>query len=246
MLGRTRLKHKRIAVLAADGFEKLELTAPVDALRAQGARVEIVSLYPGRIRAVNLNEPAGRMHVDRILSDATPHDYDALLIPGGFVSPDMLRQSAQAREFVRAFDLAHKPIAAVGHGPWVLASSGLVRGRTMASWPGMRDDLVNAGANWLDRAVVRDGNWITSRGPQDTDSFARAVCELFAEDWPIAAQAELPAWSDPQRLQPFALMPAVMRFLPRPSIRILLGLAMVGAGFLLATRLRQGGVAGAA
>src|SRR3954471_5855690 len=155
------LKGRRIAVLAVDGFEKVELVIPVAALRLAGAKIDIVSLRHGRIRGVNLYEPASRVRVDKTISKANPDDYDGLLIPGGFINPDLLRQSAEAREFVRAFDRSDKPIATLCHGPWVLASAGLLDGRTLTSWPGIRDDLVNAGATWLDQEVVRDGNLIT-------------------------------------------------------------------------------------
>src|SRR4051794_35648852 len=120
-----RLNGRRIAVLAADGFEKVELAVPVAALRAAGGKVDIVSLRHGRIRGVNLHEPASRVGVDRTLDEARAADYDALLIPGGFINPDLLRQSAAAREFVGEFDRAGKPIATLCHGPWVLASAGL-------------------------------------------------------------------------------------------------------------------------
>ena len=123
------LKNQRIAVLAADGFEKVELTIPVAALKAAGAEVDIVSLRRGRIRGVNLHEPASRVRVTRTIDEASPGRYDALLVPGGFINPDLLRQSAAARDFVKAFDAAGKPIATLCHGPWVLASAGLLAGR---------------------------------------------------------------------------------------------------------------------
>jgi len=173
-MAKRALKKRRIAVLAADGFEKLELTIPVEALRVAGAKVDIVSLRKGSIRGVNLHEPASRVQVTKTVAEARPDDYDGLLIPGGFINPDLLRQSAEAREFVRDFERAKKPIATLCHGPWVLASAGLVRGRTLTSWPGVRDDVVNAGATWLDQEFVRDGNWGTSRGPQDLSALFRA------------------------------------------------------------------------
>ena len=163
MSGVHQLKGRRIAVLAADGFEKVELSIPVAALRVAGADVDIVSLRPGRIRGVNLHEPASRVSVDRTLQEVRVADYDALFIPGGFINPDLLRQSEAARDFVREFDATGKPIATLCHGPWLLSSAGLTQGRTMTSWPGVRDDLVNAGATWLDREVVLDRNWLTSR-----------------------------------------------------------------------------------
>lgn len=180
MASAQNLKDRRVAVLAADGFEEVELVAPVAALRAKGAHVDIVSLRPGRIRGVNLHEPASRVSVDRTIAEASVGGYDALLIPGGFINPDLLRQSAQAREFVRGFDAAGKPIATLCHGPWLLASAGLTGGRRMTSWPGVRDDLVNAGATWLDQPVVQDGNWLTSRGPQD-------MAPSCANWWPSSA-----------------------------------------------------------
>jgi protease I len=240
MLGRKNLKNRRVAVLATDGFEKIELTAPVAALEAKGAQVEIVSLHSGSIRGVNLHEPAGMVEVDRTIDDANPQDYDALLIPGGYINPDLLRQSAAAREFVRAFDLARKPIATLCHGPWVLASAGLARGRTLTSWPGVRDDMVNAGATWLDQQAVRDGNWVTSRGPQDMGAFVRAMTELFAEASPIPYSEPRAIYSDPQRQAPPELISTVMTTLPRPSVRTLLGLAMLGAaGIAVASKRRQ-------
>jgi len=168
---RRRLKGRRIAALAADGFEKVELIVPLRALKTAGARVDVVSLRRGRIRGVNLHMPASRVRVDKTVDDADPGDYDGLLLPGGFINPDLLRQSAPARAFVRAFAASGKPIATLCHGPWVLASTGLLDGRTVTSWPGIRDDLVNAGATWLDEDLVRDGNLTTSRGPQDMAAF---------------------------------------------------------------------------
>jgi protease I len=144
-----KLEGRRIAVLAADGFEKVELTVPVAALRATGAEVEIVSLRSGRIRGMNLHEPAARVPVDRPLAEASPDAYHGLLIPGGFINPDLLRQSEAARQFVHRFDAARKPIATLGHGPSLLASAGLTQGRTMTSWPGIRDAHVNAGSTCL-------------------------------------------------------------------------------------------------
>src|ERR687885_108886 len=120
MKNRKRLKGRRVAVLAADGFEKVELTVPVKALKAAKAEVEIVSLREGRIRGVNVHEPASRVSVDITVYDADAADYDALLIPGGLINPDLLRQSFEAREFVRQFDAMNKPIASICHGPWVL------------------------------------------------------------------------------------------------------------------------------
>ena len=181
---RRRLKGRRIAALAADGFEKVELVIPLRALKLAGAKVDVVSPRHGRIRGANLHMPAGRVGVDKTIGEADPGDYDGLLLPGGFINPDLLRQSAQAREFVRAFAASDKPIVTLCHGPWVLASVGLLDGRTLTSWPGIRDDLVNAGATWLDQEVVRDGNLVTSRGPQDMAAFVPAMLDAFAKTSP--------------------------------------------------------------
>jgi protease I len=228
MLVEHKLKGRRIAVLAADGFEKVELTVPVAALRAAGADVDIVSLRPGRIRGVNLHEPAARVTVDRTLSDVSVGDYDALLIPGGFINPDLLRQSAAARQFVREFDATRKPIATLCHGPWLLASAGLTQGRSMTSWPGVRDDLVNAGATWLDDSVVRDDNWLTSRGPQDLVPFVKALVPFFAGDAQESKPQAVALTSAPQRNAPPALVLDAMKWLPRPSLRTA---ALMGALF---------------
>jgi protease I len=233
MTGRRQLKGRRIAVLAVDGFELVELSVPVAALRAEGAEVEIISLRPGRIRGVNLHEPASRVTVDRTLSQASVGDYDALLVPGGFINPDLLRQSQAARQFVREFDASGKPIATLCHGPWLLSSAGLTEGRTMTSWPGVRDDLVNAGATWLDRPVVLDGNWLTSRGPQDLAPFVKALVDHFAGRKSPQLESAVQAGettSAPQRNTPPAVVLAAMKWMPRPSLRTA---AMIGAALAL-------------
>jgi protease I len=233
------LSGRRIAVLAADGFEKVELSIPAMALRMAGAEVDIVSLRHGRIRGVNLHEPASRVTVTKTISEANPEDYDGLFIPGGFISPDLLRQSADAREFVRLFDAAQKPIATICHGPWVMASAGLLQGRTMTSWPGIRDDMVHAGAVWLDEASVRDGNLVSGRGPQDLVPFIRSIKELFADGAPVT-RSETPARtiSSPQRNQPPQLVLQVLKWMPRPSFRGAI-LALGALAFLMRPRRRR-------
>jgi protease I len=238
MLAKNALNGRRIAVLAADGFEKVELTMPVNAMRLAGADVDIVSLRSGRIRGVNLHEPAARVKVDKTITRANPVDYDGLLVPGGFIGPDLLRQSAEARQFVRGFDDAGKPIATLCHGPWVLASAGLTHGRTLTSWPGIRDDLVNAGATWLDQEVVHDDNWISSRGPQDLIPFVKSMTALFAGE-PLPTEASPFASSDPQRREPPRVVLDTMKWMPRASIRTALGLlAALGAGLWAVGRSR--------
>jgi len=233
-----QLQGKRIAVLAADGFEKVELTVPVKALEMAGADVDIVSLRKSKIRGVNLHEPASRVKVTKTIEEANPSDYDGLLVPGGFINPDLLRQSAAAREFVRAFDLAGKPIASLCHGPWVLASAGLLKGRTLTSWPGIRDDVVNAGATWVDEEFVRDGNLATSRGPQDLVPFTKGIQQLFAERAPIRNGKSSRAESSPQHNEPPAVVLGAMKWLPKPSIRTAILLGGVAAGVLAANRRR--------
>lgn len=238
MFGRKSLKGRCVAVLAADGFERIELEVPVAALRKAGAEVDIISLRHGHIRGVNMHEPAGKVEVDKTIDEARPGDYDALFIPGGFINPDLLRQSAAVRSFVQVFDQQRKPIATLCHGPWVLASAKVTAGRTMTSWPGVRDDLVNAGATWLDQEVVRDGNWVTSRGPQDMPAFVRAMCQLFAEQAPIAAEVPQYLHSSPQREEPPQIVLSTMKWTPRPSLRTLVGVAVVGAGIMAAKKRR--------
>jgi protease I len=227
-----QLKGRSIAVLATDGVEKVELTIPVSALKLAGARVDIVSLRRGGIRTVNLHEPASRVRVNKTLSEADPADYDALLIPGGFINPDLLRQSAEARDFVRAFDRAGKPIASLCHGPWVLESAGLLEGRVLTSWPGIRDDMVNAGATWLDQELVEDGNLVTSRGPQDLVPFVRAISKHFAQGASMD-RSQRGAKSSPQRDQPPRVVIGAMKWLPKPSVRTAASLAALGAGLFM-------------
>ncbi|MFC5458802.1 type 1 glutamine amidotransferase domain-containing protein [Massilia niabensis] len=239
MNGRRKLMGQRIAVLVADGFEKVELTAPVAALRGAGAAVDIISLHSGKIRAMNLHMPAELIAVDFKVDDVSARDYDGLLIPGGFMNPDTLRQSSSARDLVRAFDLAGKPIATLCHGPWVLASCGLLSGRTLTSWPGVRDDMVHAGAIWLDQETVRDGNLVTSRGPQDIMPFVREMIALFAGE-AGSRSAHGRRHSDPQRESPTAITSAAMRGMPRSSIGTVLGLALLGVGVAAAKRTKDG------
>jgi protease I len=231
------LAGRRIAVLATDGFELVELIIPAAALRLAGATVEVISIHPGRIRGMNLHEPGMKVSVDLTLDEADPSDYDGLLIPGGFINPDLLRQSAAARAFVRAFGESGKPIASLCHGPWMLASAGLVNGRKLTSWPGLRDDLINAGGTWLNEPVVHDGNWVTSRGPQDMKPFLEAITRLFAgadmEEFPSSQATE----SAPPPAEPPRLVVNVMRWMPKPSLRTLVAVAAVAAvGLAIARR----------
>ncbi|RIL03059.1 MAG: type 1 glutamine amidotransferase [Proteobacteria bacterium] len=246
MLNDSDLQHdltgKRIAILAADGFEYVEVTVPRAALRAAGAEVDVVSLHHGEIRGMNLTAPTRTVDVDCTLDEASAQDYDGLYLPGGFVSPDFLRQSARARRFVRAFDEAVKPIATMCHGPWLLASSDLARGRTLTSWPGIRDDVVNAGGTWLDEPVVRDRNWVSSRGPQDLPRFVPAMCELFAAGTVAAAagagepQERSVGVSAPRPDEPMPVAVAAARAIPGPTLRTAMAAALVAGTAAFAMR----------
>jgi protease I len=177
-----RLEGVRVAVLAADGFEQVEVTVPARALRRQGADVRIISLRPGRIRGMNFLWRGRKLPVDDTVFKARAEDYGALLLPGGFVNPDLLRQSEQAQEFVRRIQQLGRPIATLCHGPEVLISAGLVRGRRLTSWPGIADDVRNAGGEWHNDPVVRDRNWVASRSPLDLVPFCAAMIDLFAAE----------------------------------------------------------------
>lgn len=234
-----RLNGHRVAALAADGFEKAELVAPLSALRLAGATVDVVSLRRGRIRGVNLHMPATRVGVDKTVGEANPADYCGLLVPGGFINPDLLRQSAQARRFVHAFAAAGKPIATLCHGPWLLASAGVISGRTVTAWPGIRDDLVNAGAVWRNDSLVVDGNLVTSRGPQDLASFVPGMLRVFASAATEPAAKAAGHRSDPQPSAPPGWAVAALRWSPKPSA--VTGVAVGLACTIAAARARRAG-----
>lgn len=176
-----RLDGKRIAVLATDGFEEVELTKPREALAAAGAEVEIVSLRPGEIQGFDHLTPGRKIAVDKVLEEVEAGDYDALMLPGGASNPDQLRSRPDVQSFVRAFAEAGKPIGAICHAPWVLIDAGLAKGRTLTSWETIRLDLRNAGADVVDQEVVVDNGLVTSRGPKDLPAFCAKIVEEFAE-----------------------------------------------------------------
>lgn len=176
----TDIKHKKIAVLATDGFEQVELTEPVKALRAEGADVTIVSLKTGEIQGMHHHEKGDKTKVDLALSGAHAGDYDALVLPGGVANPDTLRTDQSAIAFIEHFVQANKPIAAICHGPWTLIEANAVRGKKLTSWPSLKTDLKNAGANWVDQSVVVDGKLVTSRKPDDLKDFNRELLALIA------------------------------------------------------------------
>jgi len=173
------LKGKRVAFLVTDGFERVELTAPREALEQAGARTLIAAARPGKVIAWNHTTPADRLHVDRTFDTLQIEDCDALVLPGGVVNADNIRLDEMAQELVRDAARANKPIAAICHGSWLLISADLVKGKTLTSWPSLRDDLQNAGATWVDRPVVVDGQLITSRKPADIPAFSQALIDML-------------------------------------------------------------------
>jgi protease I len=177
-----QLQGKRIAFLAADGVEKVELEQPRAALEEAGAEIQLLSLESGEIQARNHDlEPAGTFPVDREVSDVSVDDFDALVLPGGTVNPDKLRMDNSAVSFVRDFVGSGKPVAAICHGPWTLVEAGVAEGRTLTSYQSIRTDLRNAGANVVDEEVVVDGNLISSRSPRDLPAFCSTIVEKFAD-----------------------------------------------------------------
>ena len=176
-----KLDGKKVAILVADGFEQVEMTNPREALDAAGAETKIVSLKSGQIQGMNHMEKGDKFDVDLTLDDARPEEFDALMIPGGLYNPDALRSNEDALEFARQFFKAGKPVAAICHGPQVLISADLVRGRKMTSWPAIKVDMRNAGARWVDEEVVVDNGLVSSRKPDDIPAFNNKMIEEFGE-----------------------------------------------------------------
>lgn len=175
------LSGKRVAIIATDYFEEAELTSPLDALEQAGAAVDIIAPQKGEIQAVKHVKPGIRVAVDKTLDKANPDDYDALVIPGGVVNADHLRMNQKARDFLRKImDEQGKPTAIICHGPWLLVSSHLARGKKLTSFHTIQDDILNAGGEWTDQAVVVDGNLITSRKPDDLPVFNKALLDTLA------------------------------------------------------------------
>jgi protease I len=175
------LEGKRIAILATDGVERVELEQPRGALYGVGARSDVLSIHPGEIQARQWDMvSAGTFAVDRLVTDASVDEYDALLLPGGTVNPDGLRINPDAVGFVKAFVATGKPVAAICHGPWTLVEADVVRGHRLTSWPSLRTDLRNAGAEPVDQEVCIDGQFTTSRSPADLPAFCAAIVEQFA------------------------------------------------------------------
>lgn len=176
-----KLTGKKVAILAADGFEQVELTKPRAALDEAGATTRVVSLKAGKIQGMNHADKGDTVAVDQTLDKAKPEEFDALMIPGGLMNPDALRSSQEALEFVRHFFREGKPVAAICHAPWVLIDASVIRGRTVTSWPAIKTDVRNAGAHWVDQEVVVDNGLVTSRKPDDIPAFNQKMIEEFCE-----------------------------------------------------------------
>jgi protease I len=176
-----KLAGKKVAILAADMFERVELEKPRKALEDAGAQTEVVSIHDGEIKGFDHFDPAKSVKVDRTVEEVSVDDYDALMIPGGVGNPDQLRGDENAVNFVREFYDSKKPIAAICHAPWVLVEAGVVRGKKLTSWPTLQTDIRNAGGNWVDEEVVVTEGIVTSRKPDDIPAFNEKMIEEFAE-----------------------------------------------------------------
>jgi protease I len=174
------IKGMKVAILIEDGFEQVEMLEPRKVLDRAGAQTSIVSPRNERVRAWNFTEWGDSFPVDVALDRARPQDFDALLLPGGVMNPDTLRMQPKAVAFAKAFFDAGKPVAVICHGPWTVIETGAARGRRIASWPSLKTDLRNAGAEWMDQEVVVDGNLVSSRKPDDIPAFNRAMIDVFS------------------------------------------------------------------
>lgn len=175
-----KLNGRRVAILATDGFEQVELTDPREALEEAGATTHVIAPKGGEIRGWDHTDWGDFVAVDSTLEDARPEDYDALLLPGGVMNPDSLRRLEEVQSFVGHFFEESKPVAAICHGPWTLIDAGVIEGQEMTSYHTIQLDLENAGAHWLDRETVVDGHLLTSRSPEDLPAFNREMVDLFA------------------------------------------------------------------
>lgn len=175
-----KLKGYKVAIVITDGFEQSEMTEPRKALQKAGAEAVIVSPNKEKVRGWLQGNWSDEFTVDQMLEDAISQDYHALLLPGGVINPDRLRSNDRVIQFIADFVKSNKPIAAICHGPWTLINAGGVKGKEMTSWSSIKIDLINAGAKWVDQPVVRDGNLVTSRKPDDLPQFNMAMIEMFA------------------------------------------------------------------
>ncbi len=175
------LDNRKVALLATDGFEEVELTEPRKAVETEGATVHIISLKNGTIRSWKDGNWGQEVEVDKSIEEVSASDYNSLLLPGGVINPDLLRRNGKAVKFVRDFFDQHKPVAAICHAPWMLAEAGVLKGRKVTSFASIKTDIQNAGANWVDEEVVVDEGLVTSRSPEDLPAFNAKVLEEFCE-----------------------------------------------------------------
>jgi protease I len=175
------ISGKKIAILATDGYEQVELTDPKKNLEKAGATVDVISIKTGQIKGWDKTDWGKSVKVDHLVTEVKPADYDALVLPGGQINPDILRTDKNAVAFIKQFVESGKPVAAICHGPWGLVEADVVKGKTVTSWPSVHTDLKNAGANWVDKEVVQDGNLITSRKPADIPAFSKALIDTLAK-----------------------------------------------------------------
>lgn len=183
------LNGKRVAILVTDGFEQVEMTSPRKALEDAGAKCVLISPKEGEVQGFKHHDKPDRFPVELSLKKARAADFDAVLLPGGVINGDALRIDAQAQQFVQEIDRANKPVMVICHGGWILISAGLVKGRTITTWPTLQDDMRNAGATWKDAEVIRDRNWVSSRKPDDLPAFNRESRRLIAESRAARPQA---------------------------------------------------------
>lgn len=175
------LAGKKVAIIVTDGFEESEFTKPLEALRKAGASIEVLSIRSGKVKAWSKNDWGEEYTVDKTVADAEASDYDAMVLPGGVMNPDKLRMDKDVVAFATAMMRDRKPVAAICHGPWTLIETGLIAGRNVTSYPSLRSDLENAGANWSDEEVVVDKGLVTSRKPDDLPAFCKKMVEEIAE-----------------------------------------------------------------
>ena len=175
------LTGKKVAILATNGFEQVELTEPMEKVKSAGADVEIVSLESGEIQGMNHDEKGDMFPVDKTVNEVSADDYNGLILPGGVLNPDTLRTNDKAVQFVRDFFVQHKPVSAICHGPWMLVEADVLNGRTVTSFPSIKTDILNAGGNWVDEEVVVDQGLTTSRTPDDMEAFCKKVVEELRE-----------------------------------------------------------------
>ena len=186
----TNLQGKKVAILATDGFEQVELTEPQKALQAAGATVHVISPKAGEIKGGKLTDWGETTKVDKLLSEAKATESDALVLPGGQINPDKLRTEPAAVAFVTDFFHSGKPIGAICHGPWMLVEAGVLKHRTLTSWPSIRTDIRNAGGHWVDEEVITDQNLTTSRKPDDLPAFNKRLIEEIAKGKSATKTAE--------------------------------------------------------